>query len=127
MSDRGASSERCPFCGFPGPPVQVHGHGQCARCHTNIEPCCNGADAAGEAGATSDIDTGPEPQLFAQLFAHLGGKKATVTTGSLLFALTQRLATDLDGAKLVLEAAERVGIVQATGAGCHRLSAPAKR
>jgi len=117
----GAAAERCPYCGHRGPVVQVHGHGQCARCHTNIGPCCGGADAASEAATSTDIDTGPEPHLFAELFAHLGGAAATVTTDSLLFALTQRLGTDLDDARVVLEAAERVGVVQPAGDGCHRL------
>lgn len=35
------AAERCPACGwFPLERVRVHGHAQCARCHTNIEPCC---------------------------------------------------------------------------------------
>jgi hypothetical protein len=127
LSGPGQSTQVCPSCGFVGPPVQVHGHGECTRCHTNIEPCCNGADAAGEAGATPDIDTAPDPQLFVQLFEHLGGRKATVTTDALLFALTQRLGTDLDDARLVLEAAERAGLVRAERAGCHRLRAAGKR
>ena len=121
MSGSGAAVERCPYCGHRGPAVQVHGHGQCARCHTNIGPCCGGADAASEAAVADGIDTAPEPHLFADLFTHLGGAQATVTTESLLFALTQRLGTDLDDARLVLEAAERVGVVLPAGAGCHRL------
>lgn len=121
MSDRGAAAARCPYCGHRGPAVTVHGHGQCARCHNNVEPCCTGADAQSEAAATDGLDTGPEPHLFAELFAQLGGESATVTTDALLFALTQRLGTDLDDARLVLEAAERVGIVQPSGPDCHRL------
>ncbi|MCU0688994.1 MAG: hypothetical protein MUE97_04555 [Phycisphaerales bacterium] len=36
-----ACEQRCPMCG-DGPVriVHVHGHGQCARCGANIEPCC---------------------------------------------------------------------------------------
>jgi hypothetical protein len=34
---------RCPFCGAPAPIIWVHGHGQCAFCGTNREPCCDGA------------------------------------------------------------------------------------
>jgi GNAT superfamily N-acetyltransferase len=34
--------ERCPFCGTPAPVIWVHGHGQCAFCGTNREPCCDG-------------------------------------------------------------------------------------
>lgn len=34
----------CPFCNDPGArPVDVHGHRQCSVCHTNVEPCCQGA------------------------------------------------------------------------------------
>ncbi|MFM8642449.1 MAG: hypothetical protein ACKOV8_10090 [Phycisphaerales bacterium] len=33
---------RCPFCGHPLRVVQVHGHGQCATCRTNVQPCCDG-------------------------------------------------------------------------------------
>ncbi len=114
---------RCPYCGHRGPTVQVHGHDQCARCHTNIGPCCGGADAANEAATSDGIEAGPDPRLFADLFAHLGGSAAVVTTESLLFALTQRLGTDLDDARLVLEAAQRVGVVVPFGPDCHRLRA----
>ncbi|MFM1831960.1 MAG: hypothetical protein RLZZ461_276 [Planctomycetota bacterium] len=31
---------RCPWCGADAPVVHVHGHGQCAACGTNREPCC---------------------------------------------------------------------------------------
>jgi hypothetical protein len=101
--------------------VQVHGHGQCGKCGTNYEPCCAGADAADEAGSTTEVNASEEPQLFARLFVQLGGAKATVTTEALLFALVQRLGTDLDDARIVLEAGERIGIVQPVGVGCHRL------
>lgn len=34
-------AERCPTCGvLPLALVWVHGHGQCARCGQNVEPCC---------------------------------------------------------------------------------------
>ncbi|MBE7492568.1 MAG: hypothetical protein HS108_12535 [Planctomycetes bacterium] len=33
----------CLYCGFEGELVWVHGHGQCARCGINVEPCCDGA------------------------------------------------------------------------------------
>jgi hypothetical protein len=39
----GGGFETCPFCGEGAGIVQVHGHGQCARCGTNILPCCEGA------------------------------------------------------------------------------------
>lgn len=31
---------RCPACGHHAPVIYVHGHGQCARCGVNTEPCC---------------------------------------------------------------------------------------
>lgn len=34
---------RCPACGQPEQLVWVHGHGQCAHCHMNVMPCCDGA------------------------------------------------------------------------------------
>jgi hypothetical protein len=112
---------RCPWCGALGEPVRVHGHGQCAACGNNIEPCCNGANAQDEAAATTAVDVEPDQQLFPRLFDQLGGRAATVTTDALLFALTQRLATDLDDARVVLEAAERLGIVQRRGEARYRL------
>jgi hypothetical protein len=33
---------RCPACGQPEQLVWVHGHGQCAHCHMNVMPCCDG-------------------------------------------------------------------------------------
>lgn len=101
--------------------MRVHGHGQCAHCGSNIEPCCSGANALDEAGVTSAVDIEPGRQLFPRLFEQLGGQAATVTSDALLFALAQRLATDLDEARIVLEAAERLGIVQRVGAHAHRL------
>lgn len=32
----------CLYCSYTGEIIWVHGHGQCPRCHTNIEPCCDG-------------------------------------------------------------------------------------
>ena len=121
MTAAEANAASCPYCGHRGAVVQVHGHGQCSNCGTNIEPCCAGADAAEEAGSTTTVNAAEGPQLFAQLFVQLGGALATVTSEALLFALVQRLGTDLDDAKIVLEAGERIGIVQRVGAGCHRL------
>lgn len=31
----------CLFCNQTSHPVHVHGHYQCAICHTNILPCCD--------------------------------------------------------------------------------------
>ncbi len=117
MSAAGASEERCPYCGWKGNVVRVHGHGQCGHCGTNFEPCCAGADAT----LTSGISTAVDPGLFARLFEQLGGAKVTVTSEALLFALVQHLGTDLDDAQLVLEAGERVGVVQRGGTNCHWL------
>lgn len=43
---------RCVYCGSPLQVVWVHGHGQCARCGVNVDPCCGGApldeETAGE-------------------------------------------------------------------------------
>ena len=121
MTAAGANAACCPYCGHRGAVVQVHGHGQCSNCGTNYEPCCAGADAADEAGSTAAVNAAEEPQLFARLFVQIGGASATVTTEALLFALVQRLGTDLDDARIVLEAGERIGIVQRVGVGCHRL------
>ena len=33
---------QCPSCGRPENIVWVHGHGQCAHCHMNVMPCCDG-------------------------------------------------------------------------------------
>jgi hypothetical protein len=101
--------------------VYVHGHGQCSNCGNNVEPCCTGANAADEANATPTIEAAPDPSLFPHLFEQLGGTAATVTTDALVFALTQRLGTDLDDARVVIEAAERLGVVQRVGSACHRL------
>jgi len=38
-----ACRARCPMCGSAAPPVEVHGHVQCAACGVNIDPCCGGA------------------------------------------------------------------------------------
>jgi hypothetical protein len=38
----GQPLELCPWCGQLQAIVWVHGHGQCAHCHTNIAPCCSG-------------------------------------------------------------------------------------
>jgi hypothetical protein len=117
----GTAMTRCDWCGHDGATVPVHGHGQCARCGTNIEPCCSGANAADEAAATTGIAGGIDRALLARTFRALGGEMATVTGDALRFALAQRLGTDLDDAALLIEAAERVGQLQRTGPGCYRL------
>jgi hypothetical protein len=117
----GQSAQHCPSCGSRRGVVFVHGHGQCVACGTNTEPCCAGASAADEAdGGAADAEF-VDPQLFERLFEQLGGPQVTVTTDALLFALVQREGSDLDTARLLLEAGERVGIVQRIGEHCHRL------
>ncbi|MCA9286147.1 MAG: hypothetical protein KDA22_13060 [Phycisphaerales bacterium] len=37
-----APSPPCPYCGRPLTIIEVHGHGQCAACGANIDPCCSG-------------------------------------------------------------------------------------
>ena len=36
-------SPQCPACGQSEQIIWVHGHGQCAHCHTNVMPCCDGS------------------------------------------------------------------------------------
>lgn len=113
----------CPWCGFLAPVVHVHGHGQCTVCHTNIEPCCAGDNGGDACTASSRGGPAPDtpPSLFPQLFDALGGRDRTVTQQALLFALSQRLDCDLDDARLVLEAAERIGLIRTVASGLHRL------
>jgi hypothetical protein len=33
---------RCVSCGQPENIIWVHGHGQCAYCKVNVQPCCSG-------------------------------------------------------------------------------------
>lgn len=121
MSEDGQSRQHCPYCGAEAEPVYVHGHGQCPRCGTNTEPCCAGGSASDEMPAAATDAAMPDPGLLARLFTHLGGPTATVTTDSLLQAIVVHQQCDLDEARLVLEAGERIGLLVRVGDDWHRL------
>ena len=36
-------TENCPRCQTQAQIIWVHGHGQCAHCGQNVEPCCQGS------------------------------------------------------------------------------------
>lgn len=112
----------CPWCGVRAEPVRVHGHGQCKNCGTNIEPCCDGAEAGSEVPDRALQPLQANPDLFPNLFARLGGERATITANALAFALVEQLAVDLPTARLVLEAGERSGQLQAPAPDCYRLA-----
>lgn len=40
-------ARECLYCGNIAELVWVHGHGQCARCGTNIDECCRGEQCEG--------------------------------------------------------------------------------
>ena len=121
MNQGGQSAAPCPYCGALSAVVFVHGHGQCGHCGVNTEPCCGGAAAASEVTDGGCELAVPDPGLFGRLFVGLGGPSATVTTDSLLHAIVQSQDCDLDEARLVVEAGERIGLVVRAGAGLHRL------
>ena len=106
---------RCPFCGAPLHLVHVHGHGQCARCGTNVEACCTGASAASEVDEPGPRGGTVDPQLFRRLWSQLGGERATLTAECVLEALVRALDAPLDEARIVLDAAIALGHVEATG------------
>ena len=116
------AARTCPFCGSAAAVVHVHGHGQCAQCGGNVEPCCAGS-------GHDDVDTGlghaeleADPRLFPRLFAQLGGEQATVARDALLFGLAQWLGIGLDEAAIVAEAGVRASKLQAAGDGAFRLA-----
>lgn len=119
MSGSGDAA-RCPWCGAIAAEVAVHGHAQCQKCGANTQPCCGGA-SADEATAEGTHEASPFPGLFPRLFLRLGGPEATVADEALLHAIVQSQDCDLDEARLVLEAGERIGLIVPAGSGCHRL------
>ena len=122
MSARhGEPARPCPFCGQTLAVVHVHGHGQCANCGTNVEPCCGGA-ANGDAqvdGGAPELEA--DPQLFVRVFAQLGGAGATVSGDALRFALAQWLGIDLDAAAVVIDAGVHTDKLVAASVQAFRL------
>ncbi|MGE3175023.1 MAG: hypothetical protein AB7O97_20515 [Planctomycetota bacterium] len=103
------SPQRCPWCGAALVTVQVHGHGQCARCGTNVDPCCGGASRDAEADLPAPAPTQLDPDLLPALFARLGGVGATLTAECLELALARALDVPLGEAREILDAAESLG------------------
>lgn len=99
----------CPACGVPLILVHVHGHGQCAQCGTNVEPCCSGAGDEAEAAQPPRLEVAP--QVFEQLFEELGGRASSVAAEALLNAFSRAQGTDLDEARAVVGVAVRLGIL----------------
>lgn len=102
---------RCSWCGEPLVVVRVHGHGQCSRCGTNVDPCCAGASAQAEALEGRSDGKRLDPNLLPRLFAELGGLRATLTEEALVFALCRDLDCDVDEARMVLDAARDLGVI----------------
>lgn len=103
---------RCPFCGARLEVVHVHGHGQCAHCGTNVDPCCAGASAGDEADQPAAAPTAIDPDLFPRLFRDLGGDDATVTLECVLTALSRAIDGSLEDARIVLDAGLTLGQLQ---------------
>jgi len=116
------AARTCPFCGSAAAVVHVHGHGQCAHCGGNVEPCCTGAGGDDAEAGIGHAELEADPLLFPRLFAQLGGERATVARDALLFALAQRLGLGLDEAAIVVEAGVRAGKLAAAGDSAFRLA-----
>lgn len=96
--------------------VHVHGHGQCGRCGTSVEPCCTGADAQGEADEPVPAwRLGPD--VLPRLFAELGGEGRSVTPEALRFLLAHVLGVPLGEAEEVIGTALELGHLRRSGPG----------
>jgi len=109
----GTEAPRCSYCGAKLEVVFVHGHGQCANCGTNVDPCCSGADPGSEALAPGERAQPVDASVLKRVFAELGGIDATVTEASFLFALARALDAPLDEARAVMDAAVGLGMLRA--------------
>ncbi len=108
----GTEAARCSYCGAKLEVVFVHGHGQCANCGTNVDPCCSGADPGSEALAPGERAQPVDIRVLKRVFAELGGLDATVTEASFLFALVRALDAPLDEARAVMEAAAGLSLLR---------------
>lgn len=110
-------SARCAHCGRASRVVQVHGHGQCSFCHTNVDPCCSGADAANEIDAAASRQRAVAEQQLSRVFAHLGGAEVTVTREALTLGLANGLGLSLDEAQQIIVAGLRDERLRVSGGG----------
>ena len=108
---------RCPHCGRASRVVRVHGHGQCSFCHTNVDPCCSGADAANEVHDEREDPPVVAQQQLRRVFGQLGGPSATVTREALRHGLASALRVPLDEAEQVLASGLRAQRLVVSGAG----------
>ncbi len=123
MSDDGGGrppADRCPACGSACGVVHVHGHGQCAACGSNVDPCCSGAAADTEADQPRALGAVVAPTTFDRLFEQLGGAGATVTIDSARQALARMLDLPLDDAAMVLDLGVELGRLRRVGATLRR-------
>ncbi|MBK8976984.1 MAG: hypothetical protein IPM29_13795 [Planctomycetes bacterium] len=94
------AAERCPACGVTLQLVRVHGHGQCAHCGTNVEPCC--------AGAGDEVDareSGHDRATVATLCALVAGHGGAVQRDVLLNDFSDHTGAGWGlGARLLREA-----------------------
>ena len=105
--------------------VRVHGHGQCAHCGTNVEPCCSGAGDEVEADQSTRLEV--SARVFAELFGELGGRDVSVAPEALVNAYCRAQGTDHEEALAVVAVAVRLGILTQHGPDaahptCYRLS-----